>query len=229
VSVPSAPSSQPVNDSGFLATLMPNRGRTQFLRGVARLFFAIGVLGCVSVGARVFSEFHARNSWPVAQGVVVAKDLKSNKGSPGNLSRYTSYWIEYEVRFAVPAVQCLTGTIYGDEREPLPCWGTVRTRSTNSPATAYQWLKRHPLNSAVGILHDPSGPKIKIAGEPFWLVYPVKEMLVMSGWMAFFLTFLNITQRRLQFLETLPEDYDASPPPSSQPPGPNDLIDLKLS
>jgi len=36
-------------------------------------------------------------------------------------------------------------------------------------------------------------------------------------------------QRRLQFLETLPEDYDASPSPSSQPPGPNDLIDLKLS
>jgi len=51
----------------------------------------------------------------------------------------------------------------------------------------------------------------------------------MSAWMAFFLTVLKITQRRLQFLETLPEDYDASPPPSSQPPGPNDLIDLKLS
>jgi hypothetical protein len=177
----------------------------------------------------VYSEFHARHSWPVAQGVVVAKDLKSNKGSPGNLSRYTSYWIEYEVRFAVPAGQCLTGTIYGDEREPLPCWGTVRTRSTNSPATAYQWLMRHPLNSAVGILHDRNGPKIKIAGEPFWLVYSVKEILVMSGWMAFFLTFLNITQRRLQFLETLPEDYDASLAPPSQPPGPNDLIDLKLS
>ena len=208
---------------------MPNRGRTQFLRGVARLFLVIGTLGSLSVGARVYSEFHARQSWPVAQGVVVAKDLKSNKGSPGNLSRYTSYWIEYEVRFGVPASQCLTGTISGDEREPLPCWGTVLTRSTDSPATANEWLKRHPLNSAVEILHDPNGPKIKIAGEPFWLVYPIKEILVMSGWMAFFLTFLNITQRRLQFLETLPEDYDASPPPSSQPPGPNDLIDLKLS
>ena len=40
---------------------------------------------------------------------------------------------------------------------------------------------------------------------------------------------LMITQRRLRYLETLPENYDASPPTSSQAPGPNDLIDLKLS
>src|SRR6266404_3734769 len=165
---PSVPSSQPVNDTGFLATLMPNRGRTLFLRGVARLFLVIGILGCLSVGARVYLEFHARHSWPVAQGAVVAKDLKSNKGSPGNLSRYTSYWIEYEVRFGVPADQCLTGTISSDDREPLPCWGIVRTRSTDSPATAYEWLKRHPLNSAVEILHDLNGPNIKIAGESPW-------------------------------------------------------------
>jgi hypothetical protein len=51
----------------------------------------------------------------------------------------------------------------------------------------------------------------------------------MSGWMIFFLTFLIITQRRLQFLKTLPEDYDASLPPSSRPPGASNLIDLKLS
>ena len=226
--IPSVPSSQPVNDIGFLAQLMPNRGRTRSLRGVARVFLAIGILGSISVGASVSSELHARHSWPVAQGVIVAKDLKDNKDIPGNLNRRTNYWIEYEVRFAVPAEQCRTGTIYGDEREPLPCWGIARTRSTDSSATAYGWLMRHPLNSAVGILHDPAGPNIKIAGEPFWLVYPVKEILVMSGWMAFSLTFLNITQRRLRFLETLPDDYDASPP-SSPPPRPDDSIELKLS
>jgi hypothetical protein len=44
--------------------------------------------------------------------------------------------------------------------------------------------------------------------------------------MVFFLTFLNVTQRRLQYLETLPDNYDESPP---QPQRPNDLIDLKLS
>ena len=229
MSIPSVRSSQPVDDNGFLAQLMPNRGRARFLRGVARLFLAIGILGSISVAARVNSEFHARHSWPVAQGVVTAKDVKSNKDMPGNLNRRTNYWIEYEVRFAVPAGQCLTGTIYGDEREPLPCWGIARTRSTDSSATAYQWLMRHPLNSDVGILHDPAGPKIKIVGEPFWLVYPVTEILGMSGWVAFFLGFLHVTQRRLQFLETLPDDYDASPPPASQPPRPDDVIDMKLS
>jgi len=92
--------------------------------------------------------------------------------------------------------------------------------------------RRSPTNVPLAsetILHDPTGPDVKMVGESAWLVYPVKGILTMSAWMAFFLTFLNITQRRLQFLETLPEDYDASPPPSSQPPGPNDLIDLKLS
>src|ERR1700723_240800 len=99
---PSVRSSQPVDDGGFLAQLMPNRGRARFLRGVARLFLAIGIFGCLSVGARVISEFHARHSWPVAQGVIVAKDLKDNRDIPGNLTRHTNYWIQYEVRFAVP-------------------------------------------------------------------------------------------------------------------------------
>jgi hypothetical protein len=52
---------------------------------------------------------------------------------------------------------------------------------------------------------------MKIVDEPSWIVYPWKGILVMSGWMVFFLTLFNITQRRLQFLDTLPEDYDAFP------------------
>jgi hypothetical protein len=208
---------------------MPNRRRTRFLRGVVLFFLVIGALGSLSVAATALSEFHARHSWPVAQGVVVAENVKSSKGLPGNTTRHTKYWVEYDVRFRVAAGQCLTGTIYADDREHLPCWGIARTRSTDSWATANAWLSRHPLNSAVGILHDPNGPNIKIVGEPSWVVYPWQGILIMSGWMAFFLAFLNVTQRRLRFLETLPEDYDASPPLSSTPPGPNDLIDLKLS
>jgi hypothetical protein len=207
---------------------MPNRGRTQFLRGAVLLFLAFGALGCLSVTVRVLSEFYARHRWPVAQGVVTAAEVKSYSG-PSSRDHVAHYFVEYEVRFAVRADQCLTGTIYGDEREPLACWGIFRTRSTDSWTTANAWLERRRLNSPVGILHDPHGPDVKVVGESSWLVYPVKGILTMSGWMAFFLTFLNITQRRLRFLETLPEDYDASPPPSSQSPGPNDLIDLKLS
>lgn len=228
MSTPSALSSQPGNDVSFLSALMPNRARTRFLRGIVLLFLVFGALGCLSVAASVFSEFYARHSWPVAQGQVSGMDVKSNKGRPGNNARHTSYWVEYEVRFDVPAGQCLTGTISADDQDPLSCSGTVRTRSTESAATANAWLLHHRLNSDVGILHDPHGPNVKIVGESLWLVYPWKGILITSGWMAFFLTFLNITQRRLRYLQTLPEDYDASPP-SSQPPGPADLIDLKLS
>jgi Protein of unknown function (DUF3592) len=227
MSAPNVPSTPAINDQGFYAVLMPNRGRTRFLRGVVWLFLAFGTLGCVSVAVDVLSEYRARHNWPVAQGIVTAVEVRSNQDRPGNLSRRTNYWVEYEVRFAVPDEQCLTGTIFSDGA--LPCWGTGRTRATYSPTTANEWLSQYRLNSAVGILHDPGGPNVKIAGESSWLVYPWRGILAMAGWMAFFLMCLAMTQRRLQYLETLPEDYDASPPPSSQPPGPNDLIDLKLS
>jgi hypothetical protein len=222
-----SPTRPVVNEQGFYAVLMPNRGKTQFLRGVVWLFLVFGALGCLSVAVSVLSEFHARHSWPVAQGVVTAVEVKSDKGRPGNGSRRTSYWVQYEVRFAVPAERCLTGMISADG--VLLCWGTGRTRATDSPTTANEWLSQYRLSSAAGILHDPRGPTVKIVGESSWLVYPWKGILVMAGWMAFFLMSLAMTQRRLQYLETLPEDYDQSPPPSSRPPGPNDLIDLKLS
>ena len=205
MSTPSFPSSRQVNENTFFDVLMPNLGRTRFLRGAVLLFLAFGALGCLSVTVRVLSEFYARHRWPVAQGVVTAAEVKSYSG-PSSRDHVAHYFVEYEVRFAVRADQCLTGTIYGDEREPLPCWGIVRTRSTDSSATANAWLERRRLNSPVGILHDPTGPDVKMVVESAWLVYPVKGILTMSAWMAFFLTFLNITQRRLQFLETLPED-----------------------
>ena len=88
----------------------------------------------------------------------------------------------------------------------VSCVGTVRTRSTNSPVLANTWLERHPLNSSVEVLHDLNGPGIKIVGESASLVYPVREIVIMSAWMIFFLIFLTITQRRLEYLNTLPED-----------------------
>src|SRR5438034_8663849 len=119
MATPRVPSSQPANDSSFNRALMPNRRSTRFLRGVARLFLAFGVLGCLSVFVSVLSEFHARHSWPVAQGEITAADVQSNKGRPGNATRYTSYWVEYQVRFAIPVEQCLTGTISADQQDPL--------------------------------------------------------------------------------------------------------------
>jgi len=228
MSAPSLPSSQMVNDSSFFAVLMPNQGRTRFLRGVILLFLVVGALAWIVIAVRTFSEFHARHSWPVAQGHVTAVRVKSYTG-PSSRDHVSHYFVEYEVRFAVPAEQCLTGTTIVIDREPPLCEGIARTRTTDSEALANTWGERHRFNPAVGVLHDPNGPGVKIVGEPVTLVCPWREIIGMSGWMISFLTFLVITQRRLQFLKTLPEDYDASPPPSLQPPGPNDLTDLKLS
>ena len=228
MSAPSLPSSQPVNDSNFLAALLPNRGRTRFLRAAILLFLGGGTLAWIAIAARVFSEFSARHSWPIAQGYVSDVNVKSYTG-PSLRDHVPHYFVEYEVRFAVPAEQCLTGTTFVMNMEPPLCVGIARTRTTDSEGLANTWLGRHRSNAAVGVLHDPNGPRIKIVDEPASLVYPWREIIGMSGWMIFFLTFLVITQRRLQFLKAFPEDYDASPPPTSKPPGANDVIELKLS
>jgi hypothetical protein len=217
--------SQALSSRGFYSALMPNRGKTRFLRGVIRFFLVVGVILCLSVGIKIFAEFHARHSWLITQGEILAAHLNKFYAGSGR-QHYPNYYVEYEVRFAVPVNECLTGTISSNALEHFPCWGTVRTRNTSSELTANDWLMRYPLNSSVRILHDPHGSGVKIAGESPWLAYPWTEISVTFAWMAFFLTFFNITQRRLQYLETLPDDYDESLP---QPPRPNDLIDLKLS
>src|SRR4029077_20026809 len=155
--------SQLVNDSNFFVALMPNRGRTKFLRGAILLFLFIGALAWIVIAVRVFSEFHARHSWPIAQGQLTAATVKSYRG-PSIRDRVDHYFVEYEVRFDVPVEQCLTGTSFVSG-VPLACVGTVRTRKTDSQVLANSWLERHPLNSAVGVLHDPNGPGVKIVGE----------------------------------------------------------------
>jgi hypothetical protein len=121
------------------------------------------------------------------------------------------------------------GTTFVNDGEPPLCVGIVRTRTTDSEALANSWFGRHRFNAAVGVLHDPNGPGVKIVGEAAYLVYPWKEIFGMSGWMIFFVTVFIITQRRLQYLESLPENYDASPSSQSHPPRGDNLIDLKLS
>lgn len=185
--------------------LMPTPERARLVRGVVRVCLWIGVLGCFSVGARVISEIYARRTWPVARGEVVAANVKTG----GNFGRqqHTNYYVEYKVRFGVSIEQCFTSTI-SDGREPFPCWGIVRTRRTGSSKTANDWLMRHRVNSSVEILHDTDGPNVKIVGESPWLVYPVREISVLLVWMAFFLIFLNIANRRLKYLGTLPKEND---------------------
>ncbi len=229
MSMPTAPA--PADDDGFLAQLLPNRGRARFFRVFIRIFLAVGVLGGLSLIWDVYADLHARHTWPVADGEVISASQKDSKGIPGATSteKHTRYWVEYEVRFAVPTDQCKTGTVYADEQDSMPCWGVVRTRSTSSPYAVNDWLIHgYPRNSHVQILHDPNGPDVKIAGESVWLVYRWDKIFLMSGWLAFFGTFYTIVRRRLEYLETLPEDYDAFPSRPLAQPRPDDLIDLKL-
>ena len=218
----------PANDNSFFSAIMPNRGRTKFVRGAILLFWGVGALGCIVIAGRVLSEFHARHTWPVAQGYVTAVNLRSYTG-PSSSDHVSHYFAEYEVRFAVPLEQCLTGTTFVADREPPSCVGIARSRTTDSWALANAWLERHRPGTAVTVLRDPNGPSVKIMGEPASLVYPWRDIALMSAWMIFFSICLAITQRRLRYLETLSQDYDASPLSKPQPSRGDDLIDLKFS
>jgi len=153
MATPNPVSFQLENDSQFFSILMPNRGRAKFLRGVIVLFLFVGAIGSLVLVARVVSEVHARHSWPVAQGFVTDVHVKSYTG-PSIRDHVDHYFVEYEVRFAVPAEQCLTGTTFVMDREPPLCVGIARTRTTNSQALANSWFERHRFNAAVGVLHD---------------------------------------------------------------------------
>lgn len=197
--------SDSANENNFYKILLPNRGRTKFARAVVFLFLAVGVVVWVALTARILSEIYARHSWPVVEGHVTDVRVKSFKG-PSSKDHVSHYFVEYEVRFSVPVEQCLTGmTFVSNGQSPL-CEGIARTRTTDSPTLANTWAERHRFNPSVGVLHDPNGPGIKIVGEPVYLVYPWKDISVMSAWMIFFLILLAITQSRLKYLETLTEN-----------------------
>jgi hypothetical protein len=228
MSTPNTSTPQLVDDTGFIGQLLPNRGTARFFRAIIHMFLAIAVLAGLSLVWDVYVDIHARYTWPIADGEIVSASQRDSNGVPGATEKHTRYWVEYEVRFAVPADQCKTGSVSA-EHDSMPCWGIVRTRSTSSPYTVYDWLVHgYPRNSHVQVFHDPNGPGVKLAGESTWLVYRWDKIFLMSGWLAFFLTLHTVVQRRLEHLETLPEDYDARPSPSSPQSGPDDLIDLKL-
>jgi uncharacterized protein DUF3592 len=218
------PSPTPADDSGVIARILPNRGQARLFRLIIRIFLGVFLLASLSQAWDIYAELHARQTWPVAPGQIVSATQRDSKGVRGSTEKHTRYWLEYEVRFAVPVDQCRTGTMYG-EQDPMPCAGVVRTRSSDSPYTVYQWLTHgHALNARVQVLHEPNGPGVKIAGESAWLVYRWDKIFTLGGLLAFFFVAHAVGQRRLEYLETLPASYTA--PPQTGPDGP---IDLKLS
>lgn len=195
-----------------------------------RLFLFFGALAALEQSWRIASEIHARYSWPSAPGTIVSSQIEDDKEMPGKIidSRHTHYWVEYEVRFAVSEDQCRTGTFYGGPGMSMPCAGKVRTRSTRSQQQAWQWMRAPSISSrSVTVLHNPSGPEIKIAGSSVWIFYPWTNSVLAFVLVIGFSIFHGFLQRRLKYLESQPEARTS--PAVTQPPDGNELTILDLS
>ena len=188
----------PASNFGFLAGLIPNRDRGRFLRAAVLLFLAFSSVGYSLLLAELCAEYQARHNWPVARGEVVSCEEKTGEGVS---RRRTRYWMECEVRFDVPADQCLTGTTAADTRDRYPCYGIVRSPSTSSWGVTNGWTNPQFLSTPKPILHDPHGPDVKLADESPWLAYRLLNFVMMSAWMIVCLFFLAMIQWRMQVME----------------------------
>jgi hypothetical protein len=88
---------------------------------------------------------------------------------------------------------------------------------------------RHPRNSAAAFLYDPATGRLRFADESVSDVVDPGKIIVVLVAASLGLWLWFAANRRLRFLETLPEDYDATPPDPRQDAKPDELTDLKLS
>ena len=213
------------DDSVLLTNFMPNRTHARLWRFVARVFIGMGIVFGVQLLGALNAEIYARHHWPSAEAMVLKLDDKSGAQVGGHQT--TVYWMKIEVAFAVPVTQCKTGTYWVPSQ--FPCIGIISTLPTQSWAEAQTWLRRHPPSSSTQVRYDPLGPNIRFVDESLWDVYSWRKFVALLVLLILGVVLHRSAQRRLRYLETLPEDYDASPPPSPDEHGPNEIIDLKLS
>src|SRR5947209_7579377 len=198
MSTPETLSLPPASDSGFLSGLIPNRDRGRFLRAAVLLFLVFSSVGCFLLLDEFLEEFQARHNWPVARGEVVSCEEKTGERMP---RRRTVYWMECEVRFDVPADQCLTGVTAAEIRDPYPCFGIAHSPPTTQFGVTNGWSNPQFLSTPKNILHDPHGPQVKFADESAWLAYDLPNILMMSGWMIVLLVSFAIIQWRIHVIE----------------------------
>lgn len=208
-SATSPPESLPT--PSLLDRVLPNAATARMVRVVFRIFIAAGILGALNYGWVILSDLRARRTWPAVDGEVISQAQQDSHAEHGRIRKHTRYWVEYEVRFAVPADRCRTGTVSGTIDDPMPCLATIRTRSTQSPAVVYRWLNRgYRPNAPVTVLYQPDGPGVKIAGEPVWLRYPWDSIGLLSIWLPLFLVLHAIVQHRMRDLHEPPRAPIAS-------------------
>lgn len=221
------------DESGWLTACFPNSGRALLLKVVAGIFLAAGILGLVVRVANISADLHARRTWPSVNGEIVSAKQTDDNENPAfkvSLSNRKRYWVEYEVRFALPEDQCRTGIIYTGPTETMPCHGIVRTRSTQSTYESYGWLIHgYHMNEPVKVLYNPNGPEIKIAGESIWLRYNTDRLMGNTLWVLLFFGVYGFAQRRLSYFRSHPEAATETPQPGSPAEDKNRLTDLDLS
>ena len=105
MSTPNISAPEPADGNGFLAQLLPNRGRARFLRVFIRIFLAVGVIGGLSLIWDVYADFHARHTWPVADGEVLSASQKSFKRDSGG----NQYGKAHEVLGGIRSEICCAG------------------------------------------------------------------------------------------------------------------------
>src|SRR5260370_6338548 len=120
-----------MEDSGFIATLMPNRTLAKLMRAAAWFCLTISLLFGIPITRIIFSDLYARARWPVANGEVFDHLEKSRvertSGTRNtNGSSWNVYLIEFQVEIDVPAGSCKTRTLGLTEHFPF-----VRTASTS--------------------------------------------------------------------------------------------------
>ena len=215
-----------VDDSGFLAQLMPNRGRAKLIRFAGWFCLVIAALGAISALRAISSSAWAHSHWPVVKGDILSYEQKSG-APPGSSSQHDVYWIEFRVEFDPGKLGCTTGSSWGVPSQ-FPCVGLIKTLGTSSWPRTMHWIERHPPNSAASFVYNPATGRLRFLDETAEDVYPPENLLIVLGAGGFGLLLLVAVQRRLRFLKNLPDDYDATPPPSSDEARPDELTDLKL-
>jgi hypothetical protein len=218
--------------------LMGNAGYARFWKLIAGIFLFVGILLVLERVWTLGADIHARQTWPVADGEIVSakqvddQDLSRRSGS---ISGRTRYWIEYEVRFAVPAERCRTGMIYEGPSETMPCHGIIRTRSTQSTGEVFDWFSHgYRLNEPVKVLWNPEGTRstdVKIAGESIWLRYNFGRLVLSIAWSLGFGTLYVFAQRQIAYFESRAKEGNEEEQRAVQvqPEDNNQLTDLDLS
>jgi len=187
--------------SALMAALMPNAAYARLWRFMAGIFLLAGILALSERVWVLTSDLHARRTWPVAEGQIVSAKQQDDSEIPGRLRGHTRYWVEYEIRFALPPERCRTGIIYEGPSESMPCHAIVQTRSTQSTAEVFQWfLHGFQVKEPVKVLWNPEGTAstdVKIAGESIWLRYNFGRLIFSLLWVLGFGMVYLVSRREL--------------------------------